>query len=416
MNRWLYRTAGTVGVAGGFLLLGAASAQADQTESVDALIGDVFSPTSGLPPLNLPVAPEPMPDPAGAADRATASGPGTLTLDPDDGRSSPAATTPEVLPGLPLGGLDSVPGSLPLGGGVLDRTGLSDANVGIGAPLDDLIRLDGNLVGLPGQAADDGFRIHSAGQLPRSEDRAEIIGPMPFVTQPVTDALLAGRSLGDLVTLGDLAGQVPVAGPMVSQTAGTLPLVGDVAPGADRGTSLDGGTSPDRRPGPVAGSQVPAVIADELAAERGLAPELGDPAAPTELTGGLPLIGPALEPIGQMVGVGNLAGQLPLVGPLAGQVTGGLPVVDPPTGSEPGAGGPDPAAAGPDPARAGERPIAGDDPEFAGPTGPTESTESTEFLPLGQVGGLTRQLPVPPPLALVRSLPIVGGLAGQLPG
>lgn len=467
MNRWIYRAVGTVGIAGGALVFGAGAAHADQTDLADPALADVFSPTSGLPPLDLTDPDRPAPGGAGA---------GELRLDPADGRAAPAARPggavagPEVLPGLPglPLGLDSLLGGLPLGGlplggapldgapldglpvdglptnGLpLDAVGAPDGSVGAGlplgslplsgvgapdgsptagGPLDSVATLDGQVIGLPTDAAG------------APAPAPEVVGPMPFLAQPLQNALLGGRSLGEVVSVGGVTRQVPVAGPMVGQTVGNLPLVSDVVP-AQQANQSDPGTLPaDPRtlpadpstPGldPAGREQLRPVIADQLAAEGRFSPELlGDAdSRGAEITGAIPLLGPALEPVGKMVGVGNLADQLPLVGPMAGSALGGLPIVEPP--ARPGIDPADPAASGsnPDPARAtGERPVTGEDPEFAPPGRPVESLPAPvdslpagagEFLP---VGGLTQQLPVPLPLEALRSLPVLGQVTGGLP-
>jgi hypothetical protein len=451
MNRWLYRAAGTVGIAGGFLLLGAGSAHADQAsdtdpESMEALLGDVFSPTSGLPPLDLT-----------GGDQATGSlASSALTLDPADGRHGtadrPAAGEPELLPGLPglsglpTGGLDSLLGGLPLGSVPMDSLGLPGGAVGAGGPLvsgdDDLLSVDGDAVGLPTRLTDPGARTlpAPAEAAPATDPAPEIVGSMPFLTQPLTNAVLGGGSLGDLVTLGDLAGQVPVAGPMVSQTVGGAPLVSDVvahqpqhaAPPAQLqpadpaagpvGLPVDT-TDPLGLAQPVTGDQLPAVIGQELATEAGFSPEL--------LGGGLPFIGNGLDPLSRMVGVGNLPSQLPMVGPLTGSVLGDLPVAGDPApadpagpAADPAAGLPDPAA--PDPAAPGpaalgpgataERPVGGEDPEYAESaySAPAELLPAAPGLGALPVAGLTQQLPVPS-LDVLRSLPVIGEVAGGLP-
>lgn len=474
MNRWLYRAVGTVGIAGGALVFGAGAAQADQTDLADQALADVFSPTSGLLPLDLTDPDRPAPGTEGA---------GELQLDPADGRvghAAPAARLggapePEVLPGLPglPLGLDSLLGGLPLGGlpldglpldglpvpvdglptnglptdglpvdglpldavgvpdgsvgaGVplgslpLDGVGAPDGSLAAGVPLDGVATLDGQAIGLPTDAAG---ALPTAPETATGQRPAELVGPMPFLAQPLSDALLAGRSLGDLVTVGELTSQVPVAGPMVGQTAGNLPLVSDVVP-AQQPNQSDPRTLPadPATPGldPAGREQLRPVIADQLAAEGGFSPELlGAGSGGAEITGAVPLLGPALEPVGKMVGVGNLADQLPLVGPIAGSTLGGLPVVEPPAvpGIDPAGGG-----SNPDPARAsGERPVTGEDPEFAPPGRPVESLPApVDSLPVGAgeflpVSGLTQQLPVPLPLEALRSLPVLGQITGGLP-
>jgi hypothetical protein len=408
MNRWLYRAAGTVGIAGGFLLLGAGSAQADEAETTEALLGDVFSPTSGLPPLDLPVGAT-----AGTPDASA------LTLDPDDGRLG----QPELLPGLPAlptGGLDSLLGGLPLGGLPLDAVGAPGGVIGGAGPLGDagalgkdLVRLDGDPIGLPTRLQDTDFRtLPAPAPIPPASDaepsvmseaaaagEPEIVGAMPFLTEPIKDTLLPGDPLSRLSMIGALVGQVPAAGPIVNQNLSSLPLVHEIVP-----TTQSQHTSPASDPltGPITGVPLQPVIAQELAAEHGQPELLGG--------GGLPLIGNGLNPLGQMFGVGNLPAQLPLVGPLAGPLFGNLPVV----GDADPAKAPGPAVSGqpalPNPlqnpdAVDGERPIAGEDPEYAESSYPTASPEQLPGL-----GGLPLD-----PLSVLQSLPLVGPLTGSLP-
>jgi hypothetical protein len=287
MNKWLYHAAGTAGIVSGFLLLGTGSAQADdRNEDLNAL-GEVFSPTSGLPPLNLPA------DTAGPADT----------------------------------GYRTLPAPAPLS--------------------------------------------------TEAAEREEIVGPVSDLTEPLTGTLLGGGSLGDLPAIGEATGQVPMAGPMVSQTTRNLPLVGDLAaaPAAPRTQTTP--VSPRSLPvdtadllgraGQIGSEQLPPVIAQQLAAYGGYSPKLFDGAEPEQLGDGLPLagdglpllggrglplLGSGLDPITQMIGSGDLPSQVPVVGQLAGPALGGLPMV--------GNQGPAPTAGG----RLDERPVTGEDPEY----------------------------------------------------
>jgi hypothetical protein len=463
MNRWLYRAAGTVGIAGGVLLLGAGSAYAEEagagSEGLDATLDDVFSPTASLPPLDL------------SGDRG-ASGAAPLTLDPHDGRPGRSEARPEVLPALGEVPLDLLVGAPSVDGLPLDLLGLPDAVAGVGLPpLDRLLQIDGRLLRLPVAAtgaptlpapvdtilpADDptgwtGGPAEAAeapeilgalptgqltgalptGQLTNALPTGQLTNALPLgqltnllPTGQLTGGLLDGRTLGNLVTVGNLAGQVPVAGPVVTQTVRNLPLVGGVMAAAPQGPLP--ATAPamaDPLGAPIeVDDQVPAVIADELATAGGFSPELFKPRSPELLNGGLPLVGPALDPVTRMVGIGNLPSQLPLVGPLAGPILAGLPIVNGSAPASPMPVGPTPVGPAPAHAMVGEeRPIAGDDPEF---------TESTEVLPVAgltqqlpvagltqqlPVAGLTQRLPLPAPLSLLRSLPMVNQLAGTLP-
>lgn len=413
-SRWLHRAAGTVGLASGFLLLGAGTAQADEAEEaqlLDGLLSEVFSPTSNLPPLDL------------------------------------STDTDPVLGGLPRG---EVP---------LDGLGFPGGAAG-GLPTDGLLKLDGATIGLPnrfatpdsGADAGVGARVapatdartlpasdarilpaNDAPILPASDvlpatdvlaatdggaapatGRAEIVGPA--LLSPITDGLLGGASLGKVLPAGGLVGQVPVAGPMIAQTTNGLPLVDGLVPG--NGPAPQSAPAGPAGPAPAAAEQVPAVIAQELVAEGGYSPELLDDRA--EVIPGIPLLGPALEPLGKMFGVGNLPAQLPVVGPLAGPLLGKLPVVNDPSG--PGAppaaaqtpAGPAASSPAAPPAAAGagateERPYAGEDPEYPAYDYPARhhaGDERSEFLPLG---GLTQALPLDllaAPLSLLRTLPL----------
>jgi hypothetical protein len=345
MNRWLYHAAGTAGIVGGVLLLGTGGAQAgERDQNVDALLGEVFSPTSGLPPLDLPLA------------------------------------------------------GLPLAGTPLDTPALSDARLGAGLPAPaQLAQLDSDPLGVPSQAADTGFRtLPAPASAPVSEaGPAEIVGPMPFLTDSLTGPLLGGRSLGDLMPIGDPTGQVPVAGPVVGQTTRNTPLVSDLMAGPHARTLP---VSPQSTPadaadplaGPIGGERLPALIARQLADERGYAPEqlglpglgggglplagggglplagggglpgLGGGGLPLAGGGGLPLLGSGMDQMTQMVGVGDLPRQVPVVGSLAAPAMDGLPM----TGRQAPAGQ---APAGPAPVQgpaAGARPVVGEDPEF----------------------------------------------------
>lgn len=410
MNKWLYHAAGTAGIVGGFLLLGAGSAHAATND------------------------------------------------DSDTTRPAPAAGVPELLPGLPalpLGDLDSLIRSLPLGDAPLreiplDALGVSNGTLGTGGALTDtlagggLLRVTGDPLGLPGRLTDTASRTLS-GAAPETDPgyyyfpmpivephtdtgygydyhilpvddtpsgyytlpadaepetgegpyrtlpapapqsmetgtptdlagQPEIIGSLPFLTDPITRGLLGGQdlaALGPLATATNLIGQVPVAGPILNQYTQNLPLVGAIIPSPEsRSTTLggSGGGTPDLT-GPVGDDLLEPVIAQRLVAEGGYAPDLlgtAEAAAQPEQLPGVPLIGPALEPLSRMfgLGVGNIANQIPLLGPLAGPLLNNLPVVGggtppagiPAPGTMPGVAGMDPAAA--------ERPIAGDDPEF----------------------------------------------------
>lgn len=211
MNRWLYRAAGAAGIASA-VLLAAGNAHADQTEQVENLISDFFAPTHGLP-------------------------------------------------GLPAADLESLLGELPLAGAPLDATSLTDAlageqggfgplggggqldpQVGVGVPLDGLLDIQGQLAKLPFGSVGPLSRQAPLRPMPlrphplpshltTTPAEPEIVGPLPFLTQPVTSSLLGDLGgVKDLLAVTDLTSQVPVAGPVLDQTTSSLPVVSDVMP------------------------------------------------------------------------------------------------------------------------------------------------------------------------------------------
>src|SRR5688572_7489269 len=58
MNKWFRRAVGTVGIAGGILLLGAGNANADDAALTPGLLDDLFSPTGGPNNRALALAPD----------------------------------------------------------------------------------------------------------------------------------------------------------------------------------------------------------------------------------------------------------------------------------------------------------------------------------------------------------------------
>jgi hypothetical protein len=289
MNRWLYRAAGTVGLAGGVLVLGAGSAQADQIDSLGSPLGsplaDLLSPTSGLPPLDL-----------AAPDRAPLDASG-LTLDPADGRGTPATGMPELLPGLPglpVGGIDALLGGLPVGHLPVNSLPLASEPAGdlpaVGTPLAAGL-LDGGLLdgavldGLPLPGADPLAGL----PLPGADPLAGL--PLPAADQ------LAGLPLP---AADQLAG-LPL--PAADQLAGLpLPAADPAGPGGVSGVrTLPADLTVPGLPVPDGQEAVAPLIAEWLAWEGGFSPDLFAPAAPpgpAEVTGALPLLGPALEPAG----------------------------------------------------------------------------------------------------------------------
>lgn len=265
MNRWLYRAAGTVGVAGGFLLLGTGGVHADQAGGPQDASGEAFAPTGDLPPLNLstestPVsAPEQAPAPAGS---------------------------PELLP--PLDPSSLLGNSSPLGQLPLGQPG-SNGPLGLGLP----------------------------------------VGDLPLDALPLNALPLEGLLNGSLPT--------------------------------DNMIQIKGQTA--SLPAPV--DQVPALIADQLAAERNWSPDQFPGGASTEqgdLTDGLPMVGNVLQPITGLVNVGNLPAQLPVVGQLVGPTLGTLPVVEDPIGSASAAF---PSTAAPSGDTVDGRPIVDEYPEYS---------------------------------------------------
>lgn len=286
MNRWLYRAAGTVGVAGGFLLLATGSAQADQAEPVEEQLGNALAPSSGLPLPGLPALPG--------------------------------------LPGLP---------ALPLDGLPLDPLGLRDGKVGVGLPVDTLLRPDSVQLSPLGLPLDPTGPLSDAAGLPPG------LLPIEPRTVPAPTDLLQALPIPDDQprTL-----PAPADAPMNPSPAPSLPdwFTDDDAP----------------FPGVAESTTVPALIGEQLERERGLSPaELTDTLSRAELTGGLPLIGPALAPVSQLLGVGNLPAQLPVAGGVVGPLTGQLPVVGNPTPIGGGAELHEP------------RPVVDQDPEYAIP-------------------------------------------------
>lgn len=203
MNRWLYRAAGTAGIAGGFLLLGAGIAHADQAGEADpdALLGDAFSPTSGLPPLDLT---------GGVPGRAAGTGgPRAGEVGADlvrvDG-AEPVGLSARVT-GTGTGTLPTVPAApvaaLPPAGDALD------------APL--LPALIGEQL-----ASEAGFT------------------PGLLTAAPVPELLGVGLPLSHLFGAGALPGQLPAVDP----AGGDLPVPGGAAPTAP--TAPSDGTGPVR--------------------------------------------------------------------------------------------------------------------------------------------------------------------------
>lgn len=388
MTKWFYRAVGTVGVAGGFLLLAGGAAQAD-----DAPVNDLRGSLDGFF--------QPM-GPSGLA----------------GGGASPAA---------PLNGL----ANLSLGGQAVNPVDTLGA-----LPLDPTATVDPAKLG----ATDGAARAASDAPVSDPAPAAPSAAPAPAGGGlPVVGGLLGGGLGGGLPVGGDLLGGLPLLGGAapaaapseaggggVSAVSGlpvasTLPALGEFSPSLPSLPSLQNFD---------AGQLVPSLIGDALSAQQPelFAPE-ADPLASIPLVGDVMLAGALAPPPAAgsdapadapaPAGGGGALGGLPLLGSL-GSLTGGgssAPTADPapaPAPAQPAPAKPAPAprpAVSPkfsDPAisptaddtdrgvgrhramsrSAAERPVAGEDPEF------TESTRVPELeapalnLPLPLVGNL----------------------------
>jgi hypothetical protein len=265
MNKWFRRAVGTVGIAGGMLLLGAGTANADDAALTPGLLDDLFSPTGGrlaLPP-NAPDTAENL----------------ALHSLPEAGEPQDAVRIGEILGALPISSVLPASGlGLPTGNSmpVLDPT------------------QDIATVGVPGARLVQGASSNNAAA---GTEAGGVGGTgLPVNAQtPTLDQVISGRApLGGSL----LDGGSPVQGNLVP--VGGLPAIP-----IGRGHSL-------------LGSLVPA---------NGLTPgsDLGEDAE----AGGLPLLGipvsgDLLSNVMQDNTVQGMPGGLPVAGGLP--IAGGLPV------------------------------------------------------------------------------------------
>jgi hypothetical protein len=361
MNKWIRRAVGTVGIAGGALLLGTGTAQADDSvtaaqdpQLLHGLVEDLFSPTGG-PGLSLDTPGHRTTAglrPGGLVQTSGNQGEVGVVLHAPDGngerrdlfvggrppdvfnalpvsdvvpvdglglRPAPVAAPQgeslrgeslpvpdmpvKVLPaldGLPLGGLPL--GGLPLGGLPLGGLPLGGLPLG-GLPVGGL-PLGGDPLGAATGAGQETRGVTDAAAAVVSGDVVHVLPPGGSLDD-VPEALpLGGLPVGDLPILnGVLADGLPLGG------VGGLPLGAAPAPGGQVG---DTGPS------------------DDLTAER---PAIDDPQTESLPLGGLPLDG---LPLGGLPLGGLPLGGLPLGGlPLGGLPVGGLPLGGLPVGGLP---------------------------------------------------------------------------------
>jgi hypothetical protein len=220
MNKWIRRVAGTVGVAGGMLLLGAGAAHADSTTNTaptPGLLDDLFSPTGG--PNNLGLSLPRLPLDSALPASGSSVVPDRVVTDstvPDSVVSESGvvpgsdglARTGGLTKGLPLvGGLPLLTGHLPVPA-VLPVVGQLTG----GLPLNSYAPRHGAYVPRHATAdrqavADDGIAAHSTG---RSAEALPLAGDLPLV-----------NSLGGL-TGG--ASSVPLVGNLMHGGGGLLPF------------------------------------------------------------------------------------------------------------------------------------------------------------------------------------------------
>jgi hypothetical protein len=205
MNKWLYRAMGSVGVAGGMLLLGAGTAQAEPTDRaepqpLDGLLAQLVAPVAGT---------------------------GTVTAADRDGAVPVAVPlTGSIGHGSVLGGLqvaqpavDRLAGlaGLPAPSGAAARTQPPAVGpLGLPAPAGDLLpALIGDKLARQGFSAD---LLGDPGSLP--------VGTLPAPgTLPVGALPLGALPVGTLpVGAPGAAGPLPIAGPLAGQALDRLPL------------------------------------------------------------------------------------------------------------------------------------------------------------------------------------------------
>jgi hypothetical protein len=440
MNKWLRRAAGTVGLAGGFLVLASGAAQADEATPnaslpASPLLHNIFTPL-GTANLGLSL------DVPGTRLDAGLLPDGPLSLVPNDGRVGVTAHTltkngqpqdvflngklPDVLHVLPIDGL------LP---------------PGVFGPVTNAA--SGTLGNLSNTVSDTthtiaGFNSPAAGVQNVSGDVSRTL--VGGESAPATEGLpVVGPLLGNLPVVGGLLGDngplanLPIVGGLLG-SGGGLPVVG----GLTGGLPVVGGLTQSL--GENAGMTVSDTV-EQVANSTDAQP------ADVQPTEGLPLVGGL---VGSLPLVGGLIGNLPVVGGLLGDdgsagnplsslpVVGGLtqtptnqtapaaPVVSPlaPVAQQaPQVAAPAAPSTGKhaapvhhfaDPAASGQRPVAagqtsgfqGIQPTLGDPT--SESTRVTEDLPvvgsLPVVGPLVNGATSGGGLPVVGSLPVVGPL------
>jgi hypothetical protein len=437
MNKWLYRAVGTVGLASGFWLLGGGTAQAHEADApmptadpqqLRGLLDDLFTPAGGadlglsrlgVPQLNGLLGSD---SPVGGVSQLSGV---TQISGADAGpsrrggavSSAPTRRAATVLPDV--AGQDSI-----LGGALPDLAG--------GQPAAGLV--PGGALGLLPAAPSSptaGVDHRALIQTPGAE-REELLPSLPLVGGlPIVGGLTGGG-------LPNVANGLPIQGDDLGGSARGalgLPAIGDVAsvlPADARSALADelGPAGVSARPtADAADSDVPAVIGDDLTAQR---PDLFAGPASAE---GLPVLG-ALDdgPLAGLPVVGGIArnasamDSMPLVGSLP--IVDKLPIFDSLAGDQDALAGSavgDQQALTPDMSTtrrgfaptANERPVAGDDMEYleSDVTGSPLSAAALPALPtLGDLPllGQVKRLPVSDDPSSLPTLPVVGQLTSPL--
>lgn len=238
MNTWFRRAVGTVGIAGGVLLLGAGAAHADDSVAKDpqqlhGLFDDLLSPTGGtsgmqlaqvhkgqLPTDSLPTGTQvpgvlgalPISDASKATGLATVDGAGTESAPVTGGLPLVGGLT-GGLPGLGGGGLPGI-AQLPTGGLVPGQ----GAPAGQVPPVSDLGRTS-PLGGLPGGTATKSVTgpVSSVGRT-ATGPAATVVGgrhrvkPVPAADRAPTGGATESAAEGVTSPLAGLPGGAPTAG------------------------------------------------------------------------------------------------------------------------------------------------------------------------------------------------------------
>ncbi|MDQ7906631.1 hypothetical protein RB614_19125 [Phytohabitans sp. ZYX-F-186] len=388
MNKWFYRAVGTVGIAGGFLLLGGGAAQAEDVDAtppsdpqqLQGLLDGFFTPLGGkdFSQVNL-----------GSNGKGASS---DLVL---GGRLD--SLVGDVAPTRDLGFVGSAPSSPTasvssdaLGHGSLDRA-LGHGSLDRGVARDSL----GRSLGADGEAHAGKPSLIS--DLPVAGTFTDTVGATRAVDSlglgGTTDTLLNGAN-GMSANAGKMDDLVPAtsdvdtsrAGAAVPASLGLVPA--GAIPTVDTGKAVRGNTNGvTRSTRSQAQDLVPALIGDAMTAQN---PELftrsfefGEPEAlPPVAT--LPLLGD-LNLKGVPGAADNPTNDLPILSSLRDL---GLPGAGAPATTLPAPAADDADAKAPSHRRhsTNERPVAGEDADFA---------EGAQVgLPLvGDVGNVTRVLP-----------------------